>query len=343
MRPSRTVAIAILLLVAMALLWWFRPERASLNRDSFGDTNSTLQIPIWGENATAQPVLRSKASNAASQRLARFAEDLHWEWKTPISFYGRTVDQNGNPVADATVRFSRSTADGSSIVDRASSDLDGLFSITGINGKRLQVRVSKTGYYSTRRNPIGFEYADTGESSFHVPDSANPVVFYLRKVGAGTVLITSRYGVQQSLPVRCPTNGEPLYVDLLTRKVGNSGQLQIQGWKESKDFTTGQNNWGLRLSVPDGGLIEHDDEFPFEAPQGGYVPSLEWRFTNSTPNWRGGLTRSFYIRLGPGPTFGRLKVDTSAFYSTVLLDYAINPTGSRNLEEAVTVPSPQRR
>ena len=129
-----------------------------------------------------------------------------------------------------------------------------------------------------------------------------------------------------------PTNGTTVFVDFFNQKSGDIGQLKMEGWKERKNFKTAQNNWGFRLTVPDGGLIEQSDEFPFEAPDIGYQSTLEWHFKDGDAAWQGGIKDKFYIKFGNPARYGKITVDTSAFTPTVYLEYVINPDGSRNLE-----------
>jgi hypothetical protein len=158
------------------------------------------------------------------------------------------------------------------------------------------------------------------------------VTFYLKKRGNGSALITSDYGVIPSLGVKSPSNGVPVTVNLLNRSIGGDGQLVVQGWKEPKSIVTGRNNWAFRISVPDGGLVEHDEEFPFEAPENGYQQAYEWRFEGQTTNWQTSLNKNFYVKFGSPPRYGRIHLTTSGFYPSATLNYAVNPTGSRDLE-----------
>ena len=102
------------------------------------------------------------------------------EWRTPIEFYGKVVDENTNPVANASVHFvwTDLSQKGNSEKD-TTSDEDGLFSLNDTTGKNLIVQVSKKGYYSYQRFGAAFNYA--GENQNFVPDAANPVVFRLKK------------------------------------------------------------------------------------------------------------------------------------------------------------------
>lgn len=85
------------------------------------------------------------------------------------------------------------------------------------------------------------------------------------------------------------------------------------------------------LSVPDGGLIEHHDEFPFEAPEGGYQLAIELRFNRESTNWVSGFKQDFHIMFGQPRKYGRIHVETDTF-TGAHVEYAINREGSRNPE-----------
>ena len=59
----------------------------------------------------------------------------------PISFYGKVVDEDGQPVSGATASFiwTDMSAKGTSTVESV-SDQQGLFLLDAVQGKRLQVR-----------------------------------------------------------------------------------------------------------------------------------------------------------------------------------------------------------
>jgi hypothetical protein len=195
-------------------------------------------------------------------------------------------------------------------------------------------QMARQRYYSSGNAKGGaFEYANPSDGLF-TPDQNNPVVFHLQKKGVGVDLVTSDHGIDSDLHFAPPTNGTPVFVDFFNQNVGENGQLKIEGWKELKDRKTAQNNWGFRLTVPDGGLIVENDEFPFEAPDTDYQSVLEWYFKDGDPDWKGFLQKKFYIKFGNPPRYGIVTVETTAFAPGVYLHYAFNPTGSRNLEPA---------
>src|SRR2546426_516510 len=96
---------------------------------------------------------REHAKRAAESRKA---------WVTPISFYGKVVDEKGSPVADANVKFVVSDLSAEGTTEHAAkSDAKGLFTFMG-KGKGVSVYVSKDGYYTSQTDRIAFEYAAGG-------------------------------------------------------------------------------------------------------------------------------------------------------------------------------------
>jgi hypothetical protein len=85
------------------------------------------------------------------------------------------------------------------------------------------------------------------------------------------------------------------------------------------------------MQASDGGFVEENDEFPFEAPESGYQPTVQFDFQKGQPGWTWDLQKDYYIKFGNPPRYGYLHLETS-IGSGIRLTYAINPDGSRNLE-----------
>ncbi len=135
------------------------------------------------------------------------------DWKTPIEFYGKVVDQTTNPVAGAGVDFSCNDTSESGTSDyKTTSDPQGLFSIRGIAGKLLTVKVGKDGYYPSKRDNDSFYYA--GQNVNFKPDENAPVVFHLRKKVSGEPLIVIEYPVFAHI-AQLRHDGTPVELDLL--------------------------------------------------------------------------------------------------------------------------------
>jgi len=268
-----------------------------------------------------------------AQEAHRKELEQQWnaQWSTPISFYGKVVDENEAPVAGASVSFEWADKEGESQTSTTVSDGLGLFSLTGIQGKSLSVRVSREGYSLTRSNQMTFLYADmTGRGTF-TPDAANPVLFHMRKRGPGADLITSQYGVKDYLGVSAPLDGTSVQVDLLERKTGQ-GEMKISQTKPAYENWKQATEWAFHMEIPGGGFVECNDEFPFEAPETGYKPAVAFNFQAGEANWMTNLSKDYYIKFGNPARYGRLHLETSIMMSGARFTYAINPDGSRYLE-----------
>jgi hypothetical protein len=259
---------------------------------------------------------------AKSQR-----EKIADSWRKPINFYGEVLDQSNQPIQNvkAHLVWTDTSTTGSSESDRF-SDTKGQFNLVGVTGKLLQVWLSKEGYYVPKTNQIDFDYSE-GFLSF--PD--NPVAFRLVKKGDGADLITSAYGVFRTLDFSAPRDGIPIRVDFFGRKTGAAGQMEVRQVKPTYETLKTSSGWSYWLAILDGGFVEHNDEFPFSAPESGYQPVVEFNFRKGEPNWMTSIEKNYYISFGNPRKYGRIRVETSMTTGTIL-EYAINPDGSRNLE-----------
>jgi hypothetical protein len=335
--------IIFLVVIAIAIvIWWFFPRRAPETIMQTVNTNSqSTDSKASGANeATAQasnvqPAAGSQypAQNAVMEYLQKVKAEPQYDGKQPISFYGRVVDESNNAVMGANIHFNWNgmSSTGNSQADTV-SDGNGFFSLTGEHGKYLYVTVGKEGYYSAgNARGEGFEYANPANGLF-TPDAGNPVVFYLREKGVGVDLITSQNGMSADLQIHIQRDGTPVEVDFYQRKTSSSGQMQVTEIKPDLANWKQATNWSFQLSIPDGGFIVENDEFPFMAPELGYQPVVGFNFQKSKPDWTTDISTNYYIEFGTPPRFGWLHIETGISYGGAILTYAINPDGSRNLE-----------
>lgn len=258
--------------------------------------------------------------------------DNLFDWKQPIEFYGKVIDDNGQPIPEVRVRFiwNDLSEEGTSEASTISNE-DGLFSLANVRGKGLSVRLEKEGYdVSHRQNQFGFEYANAHEPHFHVPDSERPVVFHLRKKGPAEPLLVLDKGY------RVPKDGTPVEVNLTTGRQVPAGQghIRVECWTYDQEKDAFKRyTWRCRISVPGGGIISSTNEFDYLAPAAGYVESdlIEMR-PDMGRDWTKDVKRSYFMHLRDG-TYGRAKFRMIAsgdhFF---VVDSAVNPSGSRNLE-----------
>ena len=339
MRKRIWIPLVVILGICLLLLVKLKqPRQSALPEQSQASTNQAAQ-PEQSKTAenfkpptapmtktvppSAEPPASELSSNAVWERtLAR--------WQAPIEFYGKVVDENTNPVADAMASFhwvEAPTADGNRSTN-IKSDSGGLFSLHDALGLTLAVSVGKEGYYSSRRDNDSFSYGSVAVGHFS-PDSQNPVIFHLRKKSQGVELLTSQNGMRPDVWVRVSKDNTPVRVDFFQKQASATGQLEI---RQNKPPWQGATNWSFRLSIPDGGLVENQDEFQFTAPDTGYQPTVEYHFAKGETDWTTQVAKQFYIAFGQPRKYGWLRIESNLAQETVFLTYAINPTGSRNLE-----------
>lgn len=243
----------------------------------------------------------------------------------PIEFFGETVDVSNQPVAGVNVDLSLSEPPNpgqhGTLEANLQSDAQGYFHYGDAIGKVLEVRLNKDGYYISKSNRVDFDYTS------YQPNPLRPELFYLRKKGSGADLITSQYGMKKYLGVPMPLADSPVHVNLLTRSIGQEGQLILTQIK-----LAGAPSWSFKMEIPGGGFLEEGDEFPFEAPESGYQSVVEFKFQQGQADWATDILKDYYIKFGNPPRYGHLHLDTAIDMTGARLTYVINPDGSGYLE-----------
>ena len=360
MKNTRLIALSVSTLVLIAAFFWWRSLGGLEGR--IGATNVTSEIGESDKSKSEPPVKAatkpvepgplpdlSQASAEQNKKLSEMgitpgmtreqAEQKMREWylaqaaklvpeQKPIDFYGKVVDETMQPISGASVHFiwrDASATNGNSETDAASAN-DGTFSLTGVTGSGVSVYVSKDGYYEAKTlNKTDFDPTGNGSSKI------NPVLFHLRQKTKGVDLITSQSGIHQTFDFSSPRDGSSVRVDFLNRKTGSDGQMEVSQVKPAYGSWQSATSWSYRLTIPDGGFVETSEEFPFQAPESGYQPTVDFNFQKSDPNWTERLDKTYYIAFGNPRKYGRIHVQTSISSGTIL-QYAINPDGSQNLE-----------
>lgn len=335
MKRHSTLLLGILLMGGTAfLVWVWRPadnEGVQGAHDVVTNVNEAVQ-PLSAVRSSPQhtPASSQEVGLSTRELVARIREDPHWEWKRPIQFYGKVVDETSTAVAGATATFSWSNAQGEAHEATAVTDREGLFSLTGVQGKRLQVRVSRVGYYNSTSNRISFEYADTSESIFYQPDPKDPVVFNLKRRGNADPLVVVKKAF------RIPRDGTPVFIDLTRGKESPAADshLQVRCWTLEKDAAdSNRYDWRCQVSVPGGELLESAGEFAFVAPSEGYVAMLEINMPKAMEQgWTAHVEKRLFLRSRTG-IYARVNFKMIAAGDHFFrIESFLNPTGSPNLE-----------
>ena len=253
---------------------------------------------------------------------------------TPIAFYGKVIDQNGDSVPGATVNYGaldKFDAPGSQY--QGKSDANGHLSINGIGGVVLNVGVRKEGYYMIDgKSANAFAYGVGPDSTRRqAPTKDNPATFVLQKMGITEPLIPLSTG-----GVRVPKDGTPVSINLATGQRENLGLdgVKVEVWTDDRTTNAkGHYDWRCRVSVPGGGLLERKEQFDFEAPAVGYEEFDEIAMESADPSWRKRFKKDYFARL-PSGSYARFQVEfTSGGDHFFIVKSYLNPNpGSRNLE-----------
>ncbi len=337
MTKREIILFGIIILVILGLLgaWLWRPTPKPVasapspppTRPALTPSSPTFTppppLPDPGGPLSIKTMSREEATKLYVQRVNA---DHQYDWKVPLNFYGKVVDENNQPVAGATAHLQWNTIGiaGGTAEEQATSDGNGLFSLTGQHGKVLGVRVDKEGYYTVDggAGDVSFEYANPSLAWWHEPDSNNPVVFHLRKKGEGAKLFSKSFSVHSQDRV-----------NLIQGFIKPDGVLTITS--DTSKYVNGAEAfpWTVTLSMAQGGLVETDDQFPFLAPESGYTSTVTMDMTNLDRSvWRGNMTKTYYFYLPSTNTYGRITVNASSSLPTRLnSSYNLTP-GNRTLE-----------
>jgi len=276
-------------------------------------------------------------------RLEAIRKELEHD-QVPLSFYGRAVDQDGAGVDGATVTLTYTHFDltvpqyhflgeGSRSMK---TDQQGFFTVSGIKGYGLAIKVSKEGYLASKRNFPGANYVHVAKP--FSPDLSKPVVYLLRKKGVPVPLVSS---VRNYVLRR---DGAPLSVDLMTGETnGTNPDITIQLWVDDtrRHGNSGRFDWRAKVEVLNGGGLETtDEEFGYTAPGDGYVDSAELGYSISDTNkpWSDAASQTYYLKLRGGSMYGRMELQmVPGGDHFCLIRSSLNPSGSRNLESDGTL------
>jgi len=133
------------------------------------------------EKSTAYPPVDAKTQEMWQWWRKMKNADPNFEYKRPIAFYGKVVDDAGNVIVDANIVVSIAGIDGDKEVT-VKSNSQGLFALKDLKGKFVTVGMDKRGYGRGPQSYGTFEFAEFFSERFYEPDPNNPVVFVLPRL-----------------------------------------------------------------------------------------------------------------------------------------------------------------
>jgi hypothetical protein len=345
-RPSILLAVAALALLLAGVWWWNRPAPSPPSVQTATPRATvvpprTLEQPVTTPSAPLSYEVPSKGQyqGMSDPRWAWWKEmekrNSKFEWKMPLNFYGKVMDQNNQPVSGASVRFQWTDLSMKGTSEKfTESDGQGLFSLTNEKGKRLIVYVSKEGYHAVDGGRASFEYAAFFEPIYHEPDPNNPVFFTLiKKLDAEPLIVGNIYNKLSY------SRGE-YYYDLQRGKIStqpptNSGLKIIL---ERGFSAQGQPfDWTWTVQGVNASVQIATDEFPQVAPSNGYATQWQKSHSASEDKFQQNGHVRLYVRTSDNRhAVADLKLaqpNSREVGPDLGIKSFLNPTpGSRNLE-----------
>lgn len=236
----------------------------------------------------ADPPTREERDRAEDAAVSAAMEKAAKELDVPVSFYGKVLDQYGEPVEGALVELHLTHYDPVNAprgyfsavkTILVSTDGVGLFVVANERGSGLSVNtISKADYEFVRsqNKNSGFAYIRLYNDR-HIPDKAKPVLFHLRKMGATTFLLKGMELIN-SFAVR--PDGKPVVVEFSNDRnfFAPDTAEPFPGFAVTASLDKETRDWVLTFKGKHkGDRVALLDQIVYEAPAQGYEPSAELR------------------------------------------------------------------
>ena len=132
-------------LISILIIWSSQTKQSQSLASSTISTQSIApkSLPLNQiTNSKTRITLPLGTIEREKEKRKQTIESIKQIFQTPITFYGKVIDQNGDPVPQAKVTYGALDKFWESGTDyQGSSDSNGLFSISGIKGGALLVAV----------------------------------------------------------------------------------------------------------------------------------------------------------------------------------------------------------
>jgi len=339
-----------MMILAVGTLWFlFHKSQAPTSQqqnsltNAVAAVNSTTSIPV-SNSIPNQPPVATVVTNISSDEAdvtakykqsligkdAAVTEIMMLKNKQSQDFYGKAVDQYGQPIAGVDVTGNLMLIQGWDKDEKITryktqSDENGLFQFTGLTGWQLGVTVNKVGYLMGN-DAESFKTPAGGKTSPN--DRAIITMWKLR--GPETL-------VGQSIDAKISHDGTSATFDMGTGKESPSGDLRVTLSRFPLEVHRGRDrfDWVVKIEMLHGGLIEENDPYPYWAPETGYQRSFEFNVSSNSVPWQYKLEQSFYIKNSQGQ-YGKMQfgIYSALTPSRLQVGLTINPSGSQNLEPA---------
>jgi hypothetical protein len=345
MKAPKYILIAVVL--AACGLWFFlhksrvaTPQQQTLATNAPDVTATATQSSAFKSTVQAVTAGDSNYANAVAEIKEQYnqgqiskdqaiLETIKAENLKSQDFYGKAIDQNGEPIVNAIVNGNLILNDGtyggfneekySTVTDGS-----GLFEFTGLHGTKLNVLIAKDGYKMGDRGE-GYKGPVGGKSS-----PANRAILTMWKIRGTDPLVKS------TINATLFPDGNAVTLDMTTGKQTSAGDLRVTFSRFPTVIARGlvhPYDWQFKIEMLNGGLLQENDSYPYSAPDMGYQPSFEINVSSNNVPWKNQFEQDFYIRNSQGH-YGLMKVlvYSASTPPEAQISFTINPSGSQSLE-----------
>ena len=341
---GRALPLLLVIILIAAVFYWFPfHQQTPVEKTAAIGTNNlaihaktsivTNPVPIFAANTDTNSLTNAvDIADAYHQGLISKDEavirTMLEKNRESQDFYGKVIDQYGDPVAGVDVTGNLMFISGWHEPEKhetykTQSNSQGLFQFTDLKGWQLGIMVRKDGYKIGGRGE-GFQAPTGGKSS-----PSNRAILTMWKLRGPEPLNNS------TIEAKIPHDGTPVVFNIASGKQSPNGNFLVTLSQYPLEVKHGWDrfDWSVKVEILNGGLVEENDAYPYWAPVDGYQPSFEFNESTNAVKWLGGLQKKFYIKTAQGQ-YGIMQFGIYPGRSPTGMEahFTINPSGSRNLE-----------
>ncbi|RRJ96216.1 carboxypeptidase regulatory-like domain-containing protein [Opitutaceae bacterium TAV4] len=331
-----------LLSVIIFLAWlylplvWQNTPRIPVTTSSPPPETSSSKAASPARSAQPKSMISSTGKPYTKEQL----HEIMTSANQPISFFGKVIDQDGNPIPDVKVTFQiRYMKEVGSIgigdtfdYPSVTTGSDGCFAITGAKGSVLAVKsLEKSGYEPSEHATRGTYWYWRDQDPYR-PDADAPQIFRMWKQAG------AEYLIRKSFVFHLKYDGTPTSFDLMTGKQKPDGDIRISVKRNPRELQYGHKNyeWNLKIEILTGGMIETDADQMYLAPTSGYQREIIFHMPANSTEWSNVKESKVYLNFDNYKYYGRGHFRFRSMYDdsypNFVMNFFINPSGSRNLE-----------
>ncbi len=297
-------------------------------------TNLMINPPLCRNDASNRAAAIEHAyRNGEMDKEVAMAELMTLQDNQSLDFYGKVIDQFGQPVVGAEVTAQIGLSMGAGSTHKAQTDANGYFQFTGLRGHSLNLVPQKNGY---QMEGHGIKGPNGPETS-----SNDRGIYAMWKLKGPEPMIHNDLYNNKIQP-----DGRTYMIDFQKNQISEGtnspGDMLVQIQRPPQIKPREKFDWSFVMTAIDGGFIEvTNDVYLNEAPEKGYQPQYEMkRYATNVINYASWPTfrtdRTFYLKSRGGKVYGHFQIkELEPDYrgmAAIRIESYVNPAGSRNLE-----------